>query len=238
VRAWAHARQVHGNAWGFLGGFPWALLTAWSALQAGPAATPAAFLAHFFRVLTHHPWPQPVALTVEGQQYQPRGPRDRLPIIRPVEPFENTAYNVTRSTARILRSEWGRAARLLEQGGEEALAQLFAPVDLREESERFLVLSLTGDAATRAELANQVEGRIVGLLVDLERKLHLHVRPWPETYHESSTSRIVIGLPVLRAREQGSLGRLLRDFMAELDGTGRLKGRSDVCDRASELLPH
>src|SRR5262249_55096487 len=64
VRACADARQVRGNAWGFLGGFPWALLTTWSALQAGPGqapergASPAAFLAHFFRVLTHHPWPR------------------------------------------------------------------------------------------------------------------------------------------------------------------------------------
>ena len=139
-------------------------------------------------MLTHHPWPQPAALTADGQRYQPRGPRDRLPIIRPVEPFENTAYNVTRSTARILRSEWGRAARLLEQGagGEEVLAHLFAPVDLREESERFLVLSLTGDAAARADLAGQVEGHIVGLLIDLERNLHLHVRPWPEVYQQGS----------------------------------------------------
>lgn len=240
VRAWADARKVSGNAWGFLGGFPWAVLTAWSALQAGPdrAADPAAFLTHFFRVLSHHPWPRPAALTAEGQRYQPRGPRDRLPIVRPVEPFENTAYNVTRSTARILRSEWGRATQLLGQGpaGEEALAQLFAPIELREESERFVVLSLSGDAAARADLASQAEGRIVGLLVDLERKLHLHVRPWPGTYEQGGTSRIVIGLPALRSREERGVRQRLRDFVEGLGASGRVKWESEICTRTSDLL--
>jgi poly(A) polymerase len=232
VRAWADARQVHGNAWGFPGGFAWAVLTAWGALQGGRA--PAAFLAHLFRALTHHPWPQPAALTAEGQRYQPRGPRDRLPIIRPAEPFENVAYNVTRSTERILRAEWGRAARLMEA---EALDQLFAPVDLREESERFLVLSLTGDAAARADLAGQVEGRIVGLMIDLERQLHLHVRPWPGVYRQAATSRIVIGLPALRPPEEAALRERVGDFVEGLEDPGRVKWGRDVCDRASDLLP-
>jgi poly(A) polymerase len=247
VRVWAAARQIHGNAWGFLGGFPWALLTAWSAHQGGPqqsapdrTAGPGAFLAHFFRVLTHHPWPQPVALTADGQRYQPQGPRDRLPVVRPFEPFENTAYNVTRSTARILCSEWSRTTRLLEQGagGEEVVAHLFAPINLREESEQFLVLSLTGDAAARADLVGQVEGHIVGLLIDLERNLHLLVRPWPEVYQQGSTSRVVIGLPVIRSRDQGAVRQRGRNFLAGLTGVGRVKWHADICDRASDLLPN
>jgi poly(A) polymerase len=245
VRAWAAVRRVHGNAWGFFGGFPWAILTAWSGFRTGSGqsppdrgAAPSAFLAHFFGVLTSHSWPQPAALTTEGQQYQPQGPRDRLPVVRPVEPFENTAYNVTRSTARILRSEWSRAARLLERGArEEVLAQLFAPIDLRAESEQFLVLSLTGDASARVDLVGQIEGRVVGLLIDLERNLRLFVRPWAEVYRSGETSRVVIGLPVVRARDQGTVRQRARDFLEGLDGLERVKWRVDVCDRASELLP-
>ncbi|NJK75619.1 MAG: poly(A) polymerase [Microcoleus sp. SU_5_6] len=33
VRAWAKVRQIHGNAWGFLGNFSWTLLTAWTAIH-------------------------------------------------------------------------------------------------------------------------------------------------------------------------------------------------------------
>jgi poly(A) polymerase len=33
VRIWGKVRQIHGNAWGFLGNFSWALLTAWIALH-------------------------------------------------------------------------------------------------------------------------------------------------------------------------------------------------------------
>src|SRR5262249_17478785 len=163
--------------------------------------------------------PRPAALTAEGQRYQPRGPRDRLPIIRPAEPHENTAYNVTRSTERILRAEWSRAARLLEHGaGEEALTQLFAPVDLRGESERVLGVSVTGDAAARAILASQLEGQVVGLLIDLERQLHLSVRPWPGTYQQAATTRVVIGLPALRAREERAVRQRVRDFTQGLEG--------------------
>jgi hypothetical protein len=138
-----------------------------------------------------------------------------------------------------LRSEWGRAARLLEQGtaGETVLARLFAPIDLRAESERFLVLSLTGAADARADLVGQIEGHIVGLLLEFERNFHLLVRPWPEAYQQGSTSRVVIGLPVIGPRDQGAVRKRARDFLAGLDGIGRVKWHADICDRTSDLLP-
>ncbi len=233
VRTWARRRQIHGNAWGYLGGVAWAVLTAWSVLQSSrpeSGASASAFLAHFFPVLTRHRWSQPIALMEAGRRYQPRGPRDRLPILRPAEPFENTAYNVTRSTARTLRAEWSRAAR-------DPLAELFTPVDLRDESERFLVLTLTGEPAVRADLAGRVEGRIVGLLVDLERRLHLHVRPWPDVFGSEETARMVIGLPTLEPQEQHAVVALASAFLAEVVSAEGREWRVDLCDRDDARLP-
>ncbi|MFY0539300.1 hypothetical protein [Nannocystis pusilla] len=54
VREWARARQLDAGAWGLLGGYTWALVTAWAvraAGEAGVAAEPEALLRHFFMLL-------------------------------------------------------------------------------------------------------------------------------------------------------------------------------------------
>ena len=94
VRAWAKARRVHGNAWGFLGNCSWALLTAWTAIHSEDLNldTPGLFssqenskldilLAHFFQILSQHDWTKPIALTEAGKQYPVRKSREWLPAI-------------------------------------------------------------------------------------------------------------------------------------------------------------
>jgi poly(A) polymerase Pap1 len=145
VRAWAKARQIHGNAWGFLGNFSWALLAAWSCTrypQAGADTAVEALLAHFFQVLNEHDWSQPVALTQAGRQYQMLH-YDWLPVITSIEPCQSSARNVTRSTAQIRRHELERGAAISEQvlAGKRGWEALFELADEKAQSDWFLVLT-------------------------------------------------------------------------------------------------
>jgi poly(A) polymerase len=240
VRAWARAREVHGGAWGYLGGFSWALLAAWACLHgdAPASADPVVLLARFFPTLARHAWGRPVALTPAARRYRPQRPRDRLPVVTLIEPVFNSARNTTRSTARLLRNEWRRAARVCERvlRGDAAWDELFAPVDLAEQSERFLVLTATGPPRDREHAAGQMEGRMVGLVLDLERHCQAEVRPWPGVRVTDNECRVVLGVTLpsdsgseaLRGvRFQG--GRFIARAVTE---PGAARVRIEVVERA------
>src|SRR5262249_10142356 len=152
--------------------------------------------ANFFHLLAAHPWSRPIALVPAARNYRPHRPRDRLPVVSLVEPFVNCARNVTRSTARLLLAEWRRGADLVGriETGATTWDELFAPADLLEQSPRFLILWTSGAPEERERVIGQVEGRIVGLVVDLERRFRCVVRPWPGAMEHQDTSQVVLGV--------------------------------------------
>lgn len=177
VRAWAKSRGIYGNAWGFLGGFSWVILTAWSCTyynQSSPSVE--LLLAHFFQMLNQHNWKQPISLTEAGRQYEVQLPRDWLPIISSIEPCQNTARNITRSTSQILRSEIQRGAELTN-AGKINWSSLFEPVNLQQEYYTFLEITITNSNPRELEKhCGILEGCIVGLIIQLEQ-LDIFVRP-------------------------------------------------------------
>jgi poly(A) polymerase len=238
IRAWGRARQVSGGAWGYLGGFTWAVLAAWTCLDADlPPLDPGLLLARFFRVLARHKWGRPVALTPAARRYRPQRPRDRLPVVTLLDPVFNSARNVTRSTTRQLRAEWRRAAAVCERTvrGEAAWDDLFTPVELARQSERFLVLSASGPVRDRERAAGQMEGRVVGLLLDLERHAQAEVRPWPGVRVVGEECRVVVGLSLPHGDEQEAV-RAVREqagrFVARaVTQMGSARVRIEVVER-------
>lgn len=146
VRAWAKSRCIYGNAWGFLGGFSWALLAAWSCLIYKNADMSLDALFHnFFQLLNQHDWGQPISLTDAGKRYPVQLPRDYLPVVTSIEPCQNTARNVTQSTVQILQQEFTRGAVTIEQilVGKLKWDSLFVSTDLHNHSLSCLIS--TGD---------------------------------------------------------------------------------------------
>lgn len=137
VRSWAKIRQIHGNGWGFLGNFSWALLAAWSCINYSQDDMQIEkLLAHFFQSLVQHDWNQPISLTEAGKNFRPRLPRDRIPVITSIEPCQNSAANVSRSTAEILQNEFDRGAKIAEKAlaGEIGWESLFEAVEIERET--------------------------------------------------------------------------------------------------------
>ena len=239
VRAWAKARQIHGNAWGFLGSFSWALLAAWSCTrypQAGADTGLDALLAHFFQVLNQHDWSQPIALTQAGREYQMLH-YDWLPVITSIEPCQNSARNVTRSTAQILRCELERGAAISEQvlAGLIGWEALFELADEKAQSDWFLVLTASRENNdSLSACCGWLEGNAIGLVIALEQRLDVCVRPWPGIRRGQNAICVVLGLKLSHDCDCVAIEQLGRDFVLQFNAdsdSGMLECR--VCDRQS-----
>ena len=219
VRAWAKARQIHGNAWGFLGNFSWALLAAWSCTNYSQNIDNIqieTLLVHFFQTLVQHDWNQPVSLTEAGKLYRPRLPRDWLPVVTPIEPCQNSARNVSRSTAQILQNEFVRAAKIAEQvlAGEVAWSSFFDMIDLQKESELLLVVTTISENNESLEsCGGWLEGNAIGLVIHLEQQLNASVRPWPGIRREQNRCKIVLGLQVSEGCDRATIEQIAKEFV-------------------------
>jgi poly(A) polymerase len=224
VRAWAKARSIYGNSWGFLGGFSWSILCAYSCINyRGSDFSVESLLAHFFAILSQYDWSEPLALTDAGRAYEAHIPRDLLPIVSAIEPCKNTARNVTRSTAKILQSELTRGETITSQiiSGKSDWQSLYAPSDLA--AEYATVLTITIEHPDRSALEKSLgilEACIIGLVIQLEQ-LDLFVRPSSLVEHRDLTSTVRLYLHLPDSYDAARIERLASDFIAQSNGLGR-----------------
>jgi poly(A) polymerase len=223
VKIWAKARDLYGNSWGFLGGFSWSILCAYSCTNYhGSDLSVESLLAYFFELMSQYDWSEPLALTDVGKAYEAHVPRDWMPIVSAIEPCKNTARNVTRSTAKILQDEFSRGAKLIGQitPGKSDWQSLYTPSNLAEEFAAILTISLAHP--DRAELEKSLgilEACIIGLVIQLEQ-LDLFVRPSTrvENGDRISTVRLYLNLP--QNYELEKIERVTSDFLAQTNGLG------------------
>ncbi|BAY24015.1 RNA 2',3'-cyclic phosphodiesterase [Calothrix sp. NIES-2100] len=220
VRAWAKARDIYSNAWGFLGGFSWALLCAFfCTFYKESEASIEKLLANFFQLLHHHDWQQAIVLTDVGRQYQVQSPRDWLPVVTSIEPCHNSARNVTRSTAQIVQNEFARGATLTGRilAGQDKWTALFKPIELHQETETFLILKVGNqDARELEKCCGILEGYIISLIIQLEQ-LGIFVRPWTGIQKMQNTARLVLGLHLYADCQSTTVEQLARDFLLQLN---------------------
>jgi poly(A) polymerase len=227
IKSWAKSRYIYGNSWGFLGGFSWALLAAYSCTGVR-AASPkenrqihsslSELLANFFDVLSRHDWNQPIALTDAGKQYKRQLPRDWLPIVTSIAPCQNTARNVTRSTAQIIQQEFSRGAKISAQAlsGKGSWKELFASPNLAEGADMLAIVTATGASEEEIEKAKGIlVGYIVGLAIQLEN-LNIFVRPTPAIDRQENCLRLVLGLTLPNDPQLDKIERVVKDFESQL----------------------
>ncbi|BAZ17135.1 RNA 2',3'-cyclic phosphodiesterase [Calothrix sp. NIES-4071] len=219
VKAWAKCRCIYGNAWGFLGGFSWVILTAWSCTSYNQASDNIELmLAHFFQMLNQHDWKQPISLTEAGQQYEVQLPRDWLPIITSIEPCQNTARNVTPSTSHILRAEFQRGAELTKpilNAGTINWVSLFEPVNLQAEYNTFLEITVTNSNPQELEKhCSILEGYIIGLIIKLEQ-LDILVRPSTKLDKIKDGASLTLALHLPQNYDIKAVEQLASDFLSQ-----------------------
>jgi poly(A) polymerase len=118
IKLWATQRGIYSNMLGYLGGVSWAIMTA-RICQWYPNADAATLVSKFFFVYAHWKWPSPIKLTDEVvesslsySQWNPINVRDRydkMPILTPAYPRQNSAHNVNTFTLNVIQQEIQRA---------------------------------------------------------------------------------------------------------------------------------
>jgi poly(A) polymerase len=198
IRLWARRRGLYSNKAGFLGGISWALLVCF-VCQMFPRASVASLVHRFFSVLSSWRWPTPILVahpsnggSTDSVQWDPQhNIHDRahlMPIITPGFPAVNTAVNVNLSTLRVLREEFARGQRIMDDLRRRSLShpsswsQLFAPTEVLVRYDHHVAIELRApNEEALAEWSGFVASRTRKLVETLQHTpsvMSLH--PLPE----------------------------------------------------------
>uniref|UniRef100_A0A8C3A6Y4 Poly(A) polymerase n=1 Tax=Cyclopterus lumpus TaxID=8103 RepID=A0A8C3A6Y4_CYCLU len=120
IKLWAKRRNIYSSKLGFLGGVSWAILVA-RICQVYLNATASTLVIKFFKVYSLWDWPLPIELKrpescdLDLPVWNPTvNQNDLMPIITPVYPQQNTAFNVSPSTLVIMTEEIQRGFAITE----------------------------------------------------------------------------------------------------------------------------
>jgi len=239
IKLWAKKHGIYSNVLGFLGGVSWAMLTA-RVCQLYPNALPSTLLQKFFLIYLKWQWPQPVLLKKPedfGLGFPVWDPRynvaDRfhiMPIITPAYPQQNSTFNVTQSTLKVMQEEFKSSLAITEEiiSGKVGWDKLFETPNFFGKYRHFIVLEASSECEEdQLQWEGLVESKVRHLISNLERENISLAHVWPKPFpalaedHAKTTCYWFVGLVV-----GGSAG-------AHLDLTTPIKNFSDIVMRSA-----
>jgi poly(A) polymerase len=183
---------VYSNSLGYFGGVSWAMLVA-RTCQLYPNAAAATLVHKFFLVFSRWKWPQPVLLkqpdpiNLGFAVWDPRiNIQDRyhlMPIITPAYPQQNSTFNVSSSTSKVIQNEFKEGMEITDEImlGNAGWDKLFQPPNFFLKYRHFIVLLVSSATADdHLEWCGLIESKIRILIGNLERNQHInlaHVNP-------------------------------------------------------------
>ncbi|XP_033829608.1 poly(A) polymerase type 3-like [Periophthalmus magnuspinnatus] len=151
IKHWAKSRNIYSNKMGFLGGVAWGILVA-RVCQLYPYATAAILVDKFFKIFSMWQWNFPILLK-NPEQHNLKFPvwnptvnvSDRfhhMPIITPSYPHQNSAFNVSSSSLKIIVEELKRGHTIMEEMSDSkpTWKKLFEPAIFLQDYKHFIVL--------------------------------------------------------------------------------------------------
>ncbi|KAJ6645725.1 Poly(A) polymerase gamma [Pseudolycoriella hygida] len=192
IKLWAKKHGIYSNSLGYFGGVSWAMLVA-RTCQLYPNAAAATIVHKFFLVFSRWKWPNPVLLKQPDNVqlgfpvWDPRSVHsDRfhlMPIITPAYPQQNSTFNVSTSTKKVIMDEFERGMAITEaiMFGKATWERLFEAPSFFYKYRHFIVLLVRSKSAEdHLEWCGLVESKIRLLVTQLERNQHItlpHVNP-------------------------------------------------------------
>ncbi|XP_003436462.2 poly(A) polymerase beta [Anopheles gambiae] len=208
IKLWAKRHGIYSNSLGYFGGVSWAMLVA-RTCQLYPNAVAATLVHKFFLVFSRWKWPQPVLLkqpdnvNLGFQVWDPRvNVQDRfhlMPIITPAYPQQNSTFNVSSSTRKVMLMEFNRGMQITDDimMGKQMWEKLFEAPSFFYRYRHFIVLLVTSsNADDHLEWCGLVESKIRYLIQNLERNQHInlaHVNPKCYEQHEQNSATTLNG---------------------------------------------
>lgn len=161
--------------------------------QLYPNAAAATLVHKFFLVFSRWKWPQPVLLKQPDNVnlgfavWDPRiNGQDRyhlMPIITPAYPQQNSTFNVSISTSKVIQNEFKEGMEITDEImlGKIDWDKLFIPPNFFTKYRHFIVLLVSSaNADDHLEWCGLIESKIRILIGNLERNQHInlaHVNP-------------------------------------------------------------
>ncbi|XP_060654506.1 poly(A) polymerase type 3 [Drosophila nasuta] len=192
IKLWAKKHGIYSNSLGYFGGVTWAMLVA-RTCQLYPNAAAATLVHKFFLVFSRWKWPNPVLLkhpdnvNLRFQVWDPRvNASDRyhlMPIITPAYPQQNSTFNVSESTKKVILTEFNRGMSITDEImlGRVSWDRLFEAPSFFYRYRHFIVLLVNSQTADdHLEWCGLVESKVRLLIGNLERNPHIalaHVNP-------------------------------------------------------------
>ncbi|EDW48631.1 GM19819 [Drosophila sechellia] len=192
IKLWAKKHGIYSNSLGYFGGVTWAMLVA-RTCQLYPNAAAATLVHKFFLVFSRWKWPNPVLLkhpdnvNLRFQVWDPRvNASDRyhlMPIITPAYPQQNSTFNVSESTKKVILTEFNRGMNITDEImlGRIPWERLFEAPSFFYRYRHFIVLLVNSQTADdHLEWCGLVESKVRLLIGNLERNPHIalaHVNP-------------------------------------------------------------
>uniref|UniRef100_A0A182Y4L3 Poly(A) polymerase n=1 Tax=Anopheles stephensi TaxID=30069 RepID=A0A182Y4L3_ANOST len=208
IKLWAKRHGIYSNSLGYFGGVSWAMLVA-RTCQLYPNAVAATLVHKFFLVFSRWKWPQPVLLkqpdnvNLGFQVWDPRvNVQDRfhlMPIITPAYPQQNSTFNVSSSTRKVMLMEFNRGMQITDDimMGKQLWEKLFEAPSFFYRYRHFIVLLVSSsNADDHLEWCGLVESKIRYLIQNLERNQHInlaHVNPKCYEQHEQNAATALNG---------------------------------------------
>ena len=194
IKLWAKKHGIYSNVMGFLGGVSWAMLVA-RVCQLYPNAAPSTLLQKFFLVFLKWQWPQPVLLKKPedfGLGFPVWDPRynvaDRfhvMPIITPAYPQQNSTFNVSNSTLKVMQAEFQSSLTVCEEilAGKATWEKIFEPPNFFCKYRHFIVLEASSSSEEdQLTWEGLVESKVRHLVANLEREAISLAHVWPKSY--------------------------------------------------------
>ena len=194
IKLWAKKHGIYSNVMGYLGGVSWAMLVA-RVCQLYPNAAPSTLLQKFFLVFLKWQWPQPVLLkkpedfglgfTVWDPRYNVADRFHVMPIITPAYPQQNSTFNVSNSTLKVMQGEFDSSMKICEDivAGKLSWDALFESPNFFSKYRHFIVLEASSSSEEdQLTWEGLVESKVRHLVANLEREAISLAHVWPKSY--------------------------------------------------------
>lgn len=231
LKRWIRARGLSGQSFGFLGGFSWSLLLAYSLKGVSLEATPNEVLRYFFQVYANASFQAPIALDSQDENFVSVDPKDRwMKILAPSKPIRNTSRYLTVSTFRLLKAEFRKVVEFWSDTDDFERycgATKSLPLSFSSSLEHFELL-LTAKTEAQGQLeSGKIQGLYLQFLLGLERifgvseSSFVALRPYPhrvwskDLQEKRFQSQWVISVYGAKTEAISLLGEKLRSFVAE-----------------------
>lgn len=219
IKLWAKRHGIYSNSLGYFGGVSWAMLVA-RTCQLYPNAVASTLVHRFFMVFSRWDWSQPMLLkqpdfvnlgfTVWDPRKNVSDRHHQMPIITPAYPQQNSTFNVTPSTKRVIISELERGMGITDEImiGKCSWEKLFESSSFFFKYRHFIVLLVSSQSAEdHLEWCGLVESKVRILVGNLERNYHIclaHVNPKCFEYNRSSVTSTTAPIPSVMPNGDGA----------------------------------